>query len=85
MSQIQPESKLKTDRSRLRRAHEKGAYDRDSLNAVLDAMPMCHIGYQIGGKPSVLPTRSGGKAAMSTGMDRQPAAPCGPWSGQMSV
>ncbi|AZV79509.1 pyridoxamine 5'-phosphate oxidase family protein [Parasedimentitalea marina] len=47
---------LKTDRSRLRRAHEKGAYDRDSLDAVLDAMPMCHIGYQIDGKPSVLPT-----------------------------
>jgi nitroimidazol reductase NimA-like FMN-containing flavoprotein (pyridoxamine 5'-phosphate oxidase superfamily) len=54
---------LKTDRSRLRRAHEKGSYDRDSLDAVLDAMPMCHIGYQIDGKPSVLPTlqwREGG-------------------------
>lgn len=47
---------LKTDRSRLRRAHEKGSYDHDSLNAVLDAMPMCHIGYQIEGKASVLPT-----------------------------
>ena len=56
MNQSTQENELKTDRSRLRRAHEKGAYDRDSLNAVLDAMPMCHIGYQIGGKPSVLPT-----------------------------
>jgi len=56
MNQSTQETELKTDRSRLRRAHEKGAYDRDSLNAVLDAMPMCHIGYQIGGKPSVLPT-----------------------------
>ena len=56
MDQPQSDIELKTDRSRLRRAHEKGAYDRDSLNAVLDAMPMCHIGYQIGGKPSVLPT-----------------------------
>ena len=56
MSQIQPESELKTDRSRLRRAHEEGAYDRASLYAVLDAMPMCHIGYQIDDKPSVLPT-----------------------------
>jgi len=56
MSQTQTETELKTDRSRLRRAHEKGAYDRASLNAVLDDMPMCHIGYQIDGKPSVLPT-----------------------------
>lgn len=55
MQAERPDS-LKTERSRLRRAHEKGAYDRDSLHAVLDAMPMCHIGYVIDGKPSVLPT-----------------------------
>jgi len=56
MTQTPQDTELKTDRSRLRRAHEKGSYDRDSLYAVLDAMPMCHIGYQINGTPSVLPT-----------------------------
>ncbi len=49
-------NELKTDRSRLRRAHERGAYDRESLHAVLDAMPLGHISYVIDGKPSQLPT-----------------------------
>ena len=41
MSQTSDDT-LKTDRSRLRRAHEKGAYDRDSLDAVLD-LSLIHI------------------------------------------
>lgn len=49
-------NELKTDRSRLRRAHERGAYDREALHAVLDAMPLGHISYVIDGKPSQLPT-----------------------------
>ncbi|KIC17977.1 MULTISPECIES: pyridoxamine 5'-phosphate oxidase family protein [unclassified Leisingera] len=56
MRQPEQEAALKTDRSRLRRAHERGLYDRDSLYQVLDAMPLAHIGYQIGGSTSVLPT-----------------------------
>lgn len=53
MSQAQLD---KTERTRLRRLHEKGSYDRDTVNAILDAMPLAHLGYQIDGKPSVLPT-----------------------------
>lgn len=45
-----------TDRSRLRRSHERGAYDPDSLYAVLDSTPMCTIGYVIDGKPFATPT-----------------------------
>ncbi|RYH07406.1 pyridoxamine 5'-phosphate oxidase family protein [Tropicimonas sp. IMCC6043] len=45
-----------TDRSRLRRTHERGAYDRESLYAVLDAQPLCTIGYVIDGKPFATPT-----------------------------
>ncbi|PCJ07415.1 MAG: flavin-nucleotide-binding protein [Rhodobacteraceae bacterium] len=56
MTQTPQDTDLKTDRSRLRRAHERGAYDRDTLYGVLDAMPLGHIGYQIDGRPSVLPT-----------------------------
>ena len=47
---------LKTNHSRLRRSHERGAYDRDTLYSVLDAMPLAHFGYQLDGRPSVLPT-----------------------------
>ncbi|TDK42363.1 pyridoxamine 5'-phosphate oxidase family protein [Antarcticimicrobium luteum] len=45
-----------TDRSRLRRAHERGLHDRDTVNAILDAQPMCSVGYVIDGKPYVTPT-----------------------------
>lgn len=46
----------KTDRSRPRRAHERGRFDRETANAILDAMPICHVGYQIDGNPIVMPT-----------------------------
>lgn len=45
-----------TDRSRLRRSHERGSFDRATVNAILDAEPMCSVGYVIGGKPYVTPT-----------------------------
>ena len=45
-----------TDRTRLRRVHERGRYDRDTLYGIIDATPMCHVGYAIDGKPYVTPT-----------------------------
>jgi uncharacterized protein len=45
-----------TERTRLRRYHERGHYDRATIDAILDAMPMCHVGYLIDGKPVVMPT-----------------------------
>ena len=45
-----------TDRTRLRRAHERGAYDADSLHKVLDATCMCTVAYVIDGNPYATPT-----------------------------
>ncbi len=45
-----------TDRSRLRRTHERGHFDRPTINGILDAQPMCNVGYVIDGKPYVTPT-----------------------------
>lgn len=45
-----------TDRTRLRRSHERGHFDRDTIDAILDAQPMCSVGYVIDGKPYVTPT-----------------------------
>ncbi len=45
-----------TDRSRLRRSHERGHFDRKTINDILDAQPMCSVGYVIDGKPYVTPT-----------------------------
>ncbi len=47
---------LKTERSRLRRAHERGLYDRATIDAVLAAMPLAQIAYVLDGAPSLLPT-----------------------------
>lgn len=45
-----------TDRTRLRRAHERGHFDRATIHAILDAQPMCSVGYVIDGRPFVTPT-----------------------------
>lgn len=45
-----------TPKSKLKRAHERGHFDRTTINAVLDAQPVCHVGYVLDGKPIVTPT-----------------------------
>lgn len=45
-----------TDRSRLRRSHQRGHFDRKTVDAILDAQPLCSVGYVIDGKPYVTPT-----------------------------
>ena len=45
-----------TDRTRLRRAHERGFHDAESLHAVLDATSMCTVAYVIDGLPYATPT-----------------------------
>lgn len=46
----------KTEQTRLRRAHERGRYDRQTIYDILDAQPMCHVGCVVDGKPTVMPT-----------------------------
>src|SRR6201981_1752275 len=51
-------------RTRVRRLHERGRYDRETIYAVLDAALLCHVGYVIDGLPYVTPTlfwREGGR------------------------
>lgn len=45
-----------TQRTRLRRMRERGHFDRGTIHAILDAMPLCHIGYVQDGAPVVMPT-----------------------------
>ncbi len=45
-----------TQRSRLKRQHERALYDRESVHAILDAGLLCHVGYTIDGQPYVTPT-----------------------------
>ncbi|MBL9049138.1 MAG: pyridoxamine 5'-phosphate oxidase family protein [Tabrizicola sp.] len=43
-------------RTRARRLAYKAAYDRDTIHAILDAMPVAHIGHIVDGFPVVTPT-----------------------------
>jgi len=43
-------------RTRARRLHDKAAYDRATIDAILDAMPLAHVGHVIDGFPVVTPT-----------------------------
>ena len=45
-----------TPRSRVKRLHERGRYDFDSVAGILDGGFLCHVGYVIDGKPYVTPT-----------------------------
>lgn len=45
-----------TGMTRVKRSHTRGHYDRETVHAILDAMPLCHVGYNVDGKPAVTPT-----------------------------
>ncbi len=45
-----------SERTRLERIHERGTYDRKNIDAILDATPLCHVGYLLDGAPIVTPT-----------------------------
>ena len=45
-----------TVRTRIKRLHERGHYDRKTVTEILDAGLVCHVGYVIGGQPYVTAT-----------------------------
>ena len=47
---------LLTDRTRLRRLPDRGHHDRQTIDAILDAGFICHVGFVAHGQPFVIPT-----------------------------
>lgn len=45
-----------TERTRLRRLYERGSHMRTDVHEVVDGAPICHVGYNIDGRPYVTPT-----------------------------
>jgi nitroimidazol reductase NimA-like FMN-containing flavoprotein (pyridoxamine 5'-phosphate oxidase superfamily) len=45
-----------SSRTRVRRIHERGRYDRGAIDAVLDAAVVAHLGFVQDGQPFVIPT-----------------------------
>jgi PhzF family phenazine biosynthesis protein len=63
MSSVKPQTgpqcgaeRAPSARTRIRRHPERGRYDRESLNAILDAGLFCHVAYAHEGAPVVTPT-----------------------------
>ena len=46
----------KTKRTTLTRNPNRADYDRDVVNEIIDATPLCHVSYIIDGRPYVTPT-----------------------------
>ncbi len=42
--------------NRVKRLHERGAYDRATVHAILDAAALCHVAYVVDGQPYCTPT-----------------------------
>lgn len=47
---------LQTPRTTVKRLPERGAYDRATIEAILDEALICHVGYVVDGAPVVIPT-----------------------------
>ena len=45
-----------TDRTRVRRLPKRGAYDLETIHAILDEALICHAGFVVDGMPVVIPT-----------------------------
>jgi hypothetical protein len=51
-----PAQKPPSDMTRLRRKHQRGHYDAATIHPILDAQPLCTVGYVFDGRPVVTPT-----------------------------
>lgn len=51
-----PDEYPTTERTKIRRLHERGSHGREDVYRILDAAPVCHVGYVIDGAPYVTPT-----------------------------
>jgi len=45
-----------TSRTRVKRLPDRGHYDRETINAILDEALICHVGFEVDGQPYVIPT-----------------------------
>ena len=45
-----------TDTNRIKRAHQRAAYDHDTVHRILDGAALCHVAYDIDGQPFATPT-----------------------------
>ncbi len=47
---------MASERVRVKRLPARGAYDRETIDAILDEGMICHVGFVVDGQPYVIPT-----------------------------
>jgi hypothetical protein len=50
---------ITTERSGVKRLPKRGAYDAETIHAILDAAFVAHVGFVVNGQPLVIPTLYG--------------------------
>jgi hypothetical protein len=50
---------LLTERTRLHRLPDRGSHDRETIYRILDEAFLCHVGFEVGGQPFVIPMSYG--------------------------
>lgn len=56
MSDVETLSYPVDGRNRVKRRHDRGFYDRETIHALLDAAALCHVSYVVDGQPHCTPT-----------------------------
>ena len=56
MEEAKTRSAGPSERTTVRRLPERGRYDRDTIDAILDEALICHLGFAVEGQPFVIPT-----------------------------
>ena len=74
-----------SERTRVKRLNKRAKYDKETVHGILDASPVCHVGYIFKGTPYVTPTCNGAKAITSIGTVHRPAGCWRPVSMRMSA
>ena len=54
-----PDQLTPTERTKVRRLPDRGTYDRDVIDAVIDEAYIAHVGFVVDGSPRVLPMTYG--------------------------
>ncbi|HRI03770.1 MAG TPA: pyridoxamine 5'-phosphate oxidase family protein [Pyrinomonadaceae bacterium] len=49
-------STLKSVKTNVKRIPKRGAYNRETINSILDEALICHVGFVVDGQPYVIPT-----------------------------
>jgi nitroimidazol reductase NimA-like FMN-containing flavoprotein (pyridoxamine 5'-phosphate oxidase superfamily) len=77
-----------TARTTLKRLPQRGNYDQELINQILDDGFVCHVGFAVDGQPFVIPTgyaRVGARAweIASSFMARRPVVCCARWGREL--